>query len=498
MKEYILALDQGTSSSRAFVYNEAGGIASSAREEFRQIYPQPGWVEHDPNDIWDSQLRVAQQALKTGRIAPRNIVAVGIANQRETTIIWERNSGMPLHNAIVWQDRRTADICERLKKDGLSDYIRQKTGLVIDAYFSGSKIAWLLDTIPDARARAKRGEILFGTVDSWLMWKLSDGLIHATDYTNASRTMLYDINTLQWDMTLLKALDIPIEMMPTVNPSGFIFGETAPDLFGGVSIPIGSAAGDQHSALFGQGCFSHGLAKNTYGTGSFLLMNIGYKPRPSSHGLLTTIAWGIGNDVFYALEGAIFSTGSAVQWLRDDLNLIDSAEESEERALRTPDTAGVYMVPAFTGLGAPYWDMYARGAIVGLTRGSGRDHVVRAVLESLAYQTRDVLEAMRVDSGVDPRELRADGGAAANDFLMQFQADILGITVVRPSILEATSRGAAYLAGIAMGYWKNKQSLEESIEIERRFDPHEDRERFQRLYAGWKRAVDRARDWEPH
>ena len=453
MEEYILALDQGTTSSRAIVFDHKGQIRSVAQKEFTQIFPQPGWVEHDPNEIWSSQASVAAEATVKMGINGTNIKAIGITNQRETTIVWDRTTGEPVYNAIVWQDRRTAAFCDQLKNDGHADLIRAKTGLVIDAYFSGSKIRWILDNVAGARAKANAGELAFGTVDSWLVWKFTRGKVHATDVTNASRTMLFNIQTLEWDKQLLEIFNIPASMLPAVKQSSEIYGETATTVFAS-KIPIAGIAGDQHAALFGQMCIDNGMVKNTYGTGCFMLMNIGEKFIASKNNLLTTIAWKIDGKVQYAFEGSIFIGGAVVQWLRDGLGVIKTSPDVEQLALSVPDTGGVYFVPAFAGLGAPYWDAEARGTIVGLTRGSTAGHIARAALQSIAYQTMDVLKAMEADAGTTIKELRVDGGATANDLLMQFQADVLGSKVIRPKIVETTALGAAYLAGLAVGYWK--------------------------------------------
>ena len=494
-KKYVVALDAGTTSNRAIVFDHEGRIVSAAQREFAQYYPQPGWVEHDPELIWQVQLDVARQALQQCGCSPREVAALGITSQRETAIIWERDSGRPIMNAIVWQDRRTADMCAQLKARGLSDYVSRATGLPIDAYFSATKIAWMLEHVPGARAKAKNGDLCFGTVDSWLVWKLTGGTAHITDYSNASRTMLYNISSLEWDELLLSELDIPSEIMPTVRMSCDLCATTEAGLFDGVELPIGGIIGDQQAALFGQACFEHGMAKNTYGTGSFVLTHTGARPITSKSGLLTTIAWGIGGAVDYALEGSIFVTGAAVQWLRDELGIIESAAQSEELARSVADTGGVYVVPAFAGLGAPYWDMYARGCIIGLTRGTTRAHIARATLESLAYRTRDVLECMSSDMGTDTSELRVDGGASVNDFLMQFQADILGIPVLRPKTVETTARGSAYLAGLASGFWKDQAEIVERTTIDRRFEPTMAQSARSTLYDGWQRAVKRAEGW---
>ncbi|MTI96130.1 MAG: glycerol kinase GlpK [Firmicutes bacterium] len=496
-KKYILALDQGTTSSRAILFDHEGRSVAVAQTEFTQIYPKPGWVEHDAMEIWGTQSGVAREAIERAGISPREIAAIGITNQRETTVVWDKNSGRPIHNAIVWQCRRTADICDELKATPeLEAYIRENTGLVVDAYFSGTKVKWLLDNVEGARERAERGELLFGTIDSWLIWNLTKGKVHVTDYSNASRTMLFNIKTLDWDRKILAALDIPAAMLPAVRASSEVFGHTAADTFGGAEIPIAGAAGDQQAALFGQTCFEPGSAKNTYGTGCFMLMNTGDRPVASQSGLLTTIAWGVDNKVEYALEGSIFVAGAAVQWLRDELKIIRDAEDSEYMATKVKDSNGVYVVPAFVGLGAPYWDMYARGAIVGLTRGAKAEHIIRATLESIAYQTRDVLEAMQNDSDISLQTLKVDGGAVANDFLMQFQADILDVPVERPMITETTALGAAYLAGLAVGFWQSRGEIATKWQTDRRFTPAMAADERSRLYVGWQKAVGRSRDWE--
>lgn len=493
-KTYILAFDQGTTSSRAILFDRAGRIHSIAQKEFTQIYPKPGWVEHDPMEIWGTQSGVAREVLEKAAVSPEQVAAIGITNQRETTVVWEKSTGKPVYNAIVWQDRRTADICDELKAAGHADTIRDKTGLVIDAYFSGTKIKWILDHVEGARERAERGELLFGTVDTWLVWNLTRGKVHVTDYTNASRTMLFNIHTLDWDDDLLNLLGIPRAMLPEVRPSSQIYGHTDEHTFGGANIPIAGIAGDQQAALFGQTCFEPGMVKNTYGTGCFMLMNTGEKPVASPSGLLTTIAWGLDGKVTYALEGSVFIAGAAIQWLRDGLRFFDAAADSEYFASKVEDTGGVYVVPAFAGLGAPYWDMYARGAIFGLTRGTRKEHIIRATLESLAYQTKDILDAMQRDSGIELKSLRVDGGAVANNLLMQFQADILGVPVERPRITESTALGAAYLAGLAVGFW-SKDEIARSGDIERRFDPQMDADTRARLYRGWQRAVERTMGW---
>ena len=494
MKRFILALDQGTTSSRAILFDEDGIIHGISQREFTQIFPQPGWVEHNPIEIWESQLEVAKEVIKSHSISIDQIAAIGITNQRETTVVWDKSTGVPIYNAIVWQDRRTAPICERLKNEGLAEYISYETGLVIDAYFSGTKINWILDNVEGARVKANNGDLLFGTIDTWLLWKLTQGKVHATDYSNASRTMIYNIRSLKWDANMLNVLDIPENMLPSVQRSSEIFGHTDISLFG-KEIPISGIAGDQQAALFGQVCWQPGMAKNTYGTGCFMLMNTGEKCIRSNNGLLTTIAWGLEDKVYYALEGSVFNAGAAVQWLRDGLGIIQSSKESEEIALSVTDTGGVYLVPAFTGLGAPYWDMYARGSISGLTRGTTRAHIVRATLESLAYQTRDVLDIMSTESGIPLSDLRVDGGASANNFLMQFQADQLHAKVERPTVIETTALGAAYLAGLAVGLW-TKDQINAQWQKERTFNPSPDSSMADKLYQGWKKAVERSRNWE--
>ncbi len=491
-KPYVLALDQGTTSSRAMLFSKDHTIAGFAQKEITQIYPRPGWVEHDPVEIWNTQVGVAREALDKAGISPHDIAAIGITNQRETTVVWDRESGRPVYNAIVWQDRRTAELCHQLKSEGYEAYIQQNTGLMIDAYFSGTKLKWILDHVEGARKKAEAGQLLFGTIDSWLIWKFTGGKVHVTDYTNASRTMLFNIHTLEWDAKMLEVLDIPREMLPEVKSSSEIYGHTKS------GIAIGGIAGDQQAALFGQMCVEPGQAKNTYGTGCFLLMNTGEKAVKSKHGMLTTIACGPRGEVAYALEGAVFNGGSTVQWLRDELKIINDAHDTEYFANKVKDSNGVYLVPAFTGLGAPYWDPYARGALFGLTRGVRVDHIIRAALESIAYQTRDVLDAMQQDSGERLKSLRVDGGAVANNFLMQFQADILGTQVERPQMRETTALGAAYLAGLACGFWGSLDELRGKAVIEREFEPTLEETAKEKLYAGWKKAVSRTRDWEPH
>lgn len=489
-----MALDAGTTSNRCILFNEKGEICSMAQKEFTQYFPKPGWVEHDPGEIWSTQLAVARQAMNEIHASAADIAAIGITNQRETAIVWDKNTGKPVYNAIVWQCRRTSEYCDSLKEKGLTETFQKKTGLVIDAYFSGTKVKWILDHVEGARERAKRGDLLFGTVETWLIWKLTKGAVHVTDYSNASRTMLFNINTLKWDDEILKELDIPKCMLPQAKPSSEIYGETAPSFFGG-RIPIAGAAGDQQAALFGQTCFEKGEAKNTYGTGCFLLMNTGETPVFSKNGLVTTIAWGIDGTVHYALEGSVFVAGAAIQWLRDELRLIDSASDTEYLAQKVEDSNGCYVVPAFTGLGAPYWDQYARGTIVGLTRGVNKDHIIRATLESLAYQVNDVLEAMEADSGILLSALKVDGGASANNFLMQTQADVSQAPVHRPNCVETTAMGAAYLAGLAVGYWKDKEDVKKNWSIDRIFQPQIEKETRQKMLSGWKKAVRYAHGW---
>lgn len=492
MDKYIMALDQGTSSSRCIIYDRAGRQISSAQKEFTQIFPKEGWVEHDPEEIWSSQVSVCYEALIKAAATWHNIEAIGITNQRETTIVWDKNTGEPVYNAIVWQCRRTADYCRSLEEAGLADKIKEKTGLLIDPYFSATKIRWILENVEGARERAERGELLFGTVETWLIWKMTKGRVHATDYSNASRTMMFNIHDLKWDEELLDIYGIPASMLPEVRPSSGFFGETESDLFAG-SIPVAGAAGDQQAALFGQMCFDEGMAKSTYGTGCFLLMNTGEKPVTSKNGLLTTVAWGLDGKVSYALEGSVFVCGAVIQWLRDELGIISSAAESEGLAKAVSDSGGVYLVPAFAGLGAPYWDPGARGILTGLTRGSSRNHIVRAALESMAYQCYDLLKAMESDLGRSLTGLRVDGGACANGFLMQFQADILNTAVYRPEIIETTSLGAAYLAGLATGYWKNTEDLKANVRPAEVFEPSMDEELREKLITGWHEAVGRCR-----
>ncbi len=494
---YILAIDQGTTGTKVIIFDHDGNIKSQSYSEFAQQYPQPGWVEHDPNEIWNVGLSLVKSALRKADIKAGDLRAVGITNQRETTLMWDRATGEPIANAIVWQDRRTAATCDALKAQGLEQIFRSKTGLVIDAYFSGTKVKWFLDHTRGLRERARKGEIAFGTIDSWLVWKLTGGRAHITDYSNASRTLMYNIHDLRWDDELLKALDVPVSVLPEVKPSASVYGHTDPAVFFGEKIPVAGIAGDQQAALFGQACYGEGLAKNTYGTGSFLLMNTGRRAIASKAGLLTTIAWAVGNEpVEYALEGAIFITGAAVQWLRDGLGIIKDAAETEALAESVESNDGVYFVPALAGLGAPHWDPYARGVIVGLTRGTTRAHIARAALESMCYQTRDVVSAMERDSGIRLKEIRVDGGAVENSFLMQFQADILGVPIETPREKEMTARGAAYLAGLAVGYWDSKEELDAKWEIGRRYEPRISGKERDRLHARWLRAVERAKGWE--
>jgi glycerol kinase len=492
---FILALDQGTTSSRAILFDQKGGIRSVAQKEFQQIFPRPGWVEHDPNEIWSSQAGVATEAVTRAGASSADLAAIGITNQRETAVVWNRRTGEPVYNAIVWQDRRTSGMCDRLKEQGHEPLFRERTGLLLDSYFSGTKVRWILDNVQGARAQAQAGDLCFGTVDSWLMWKLTGGALHMTDVTNASRTLLYNIHTGQWDDDLLEILGVPRSMLPEVRSSSEVYGNTAEGLLSR-PVPIAGIAGDQQAALFGQQATRRGMVKNTYGTGSFMLLNTGTEAVPSRHNLVTTVAWKIGERTDYALEGSVFITGAVVQWLRDGLKLIRSAEEVEALARTVPDSGGIYMIPAFTGLGAPHWDQYARGTIVGITRGTTAAHFARAALESIAYQVADVLEAMEKDSGIELGELRVDGGAAANDLLLQIQADVLGVPVVRPRVFETTALGAAYLAGLAVGFWGSQDELAEQWQKDREFTPEMDRAQADRLRQGWRRALDRARAWE--
>ncbi len=494
MQQYIMALDQGTTSSRCILFDKAGSICSMAQKEFTQIYPKPGWVEHNPREIWASQMAVVTEAMANIDVSAQDIAAIGITNQRETTIVWDKKTGKPVYNAIVWQCRRTAQMIDSLKEQGYEEMIRQKTGLIPDAYFSASKIAWILDNVEETRQKAERGELLFGTVDSWLIWNLTKGAVHVTDYTNASRTMLFNIHDLCWDEELLALFHIPKNMMPEVKPSSYIYGRTATEILGG-EVPIAGAAGDQQAALFGQCCFSPGQVKNTYGTGCFLLMHTGEQAITSRHGLLTTIAAGSGERAEYALEGSVFVAGAAVQWLRDSMRMIRDSAQSEKYAESVSDTNDVYIVPAFAGMGAPYWNPYARGTIVGITRGCQKEHFIRAALESIAYQTVDVLQAMEEDAGMPLQELKVDGGASANDFLMQFQADITGQSVHRPSCIETTALGAAYLAGLAVGYWKDKEEICANWQLDKKFDASMEEELRKKLLKGWKKAVKCALVW---
>ena len=494
MSRYVLALDQGTTSSRALLFDHGGGVVAVDQYEFGQSFPEPGWVEHDPEEIWESQLRAARGVLEKSGVAVSDLVALGITNQRETTVVWERESGRPIHPAIVWQSRQSMAICEALRGRGLEDEVKRRTGLVIDAYFSGTKARFILDAVEGAQKRAEAGELCFGTVDSWLLYKLTEGRVHATEYSNASRTLLYNIHERKWDEFMLSALDIPAAMLPEVRDSSGEFGIASARWLGG-EVPVAGIAGDQQAALFGQGCFESGQLKNTYGTGCFLLMNTGNEPATSESGLLTTLAWGLNGEVEYALEGSVFVAGAAVQWLRDGLGLIENAADSEAAARSVPDTGGVYLVPAFTGLGAPYWDERARGVLVGLTRGTGREHIVRAGLESIAFSSRDVVDAMVADAGLSLDSLRVDGGACENDFLMQFQADILGLTVERPEVLEVTAMGAAALAGLGVGFWRDRADLEASKGPLTRFEPSLGEDQRQSLYRDWLRAVERSREW---
>ena len=494
MAKYIMALDAGTTSNRCILFNEKGEMCSVAQREFTQYFPKPGWVEHDADEIWASQLGVAVEAMNMIGVAAEEIAAIGITNQRETVIIWDKHTGEPVYHAIVWQCRRTSEDCDALKERGLTEKFKQKTGLVIDAYFSATKVKWILDHVPGARQKAENGDLLFGTVETWLIWKLTKGTVHVTDYSNASRTMLFNINTLEWDEEILEELNIPKCMLPEVKPSSCVYGEADPSFLGG-PIPIAGAAGDQQAALFGQTCFTAGEAKNTYGTGCFLLMNTGEKPVFSDNGLVTTIAWGLDGKVNYALEGSIFVAGAAVQWLRDEMRLIDSAMDSEYMAKKVKDTNGCYVVPAFTGLGAPYWDQYARGTIVGITRGVNKYHIIRATLESIAYQVNDVLSAMEADSKIEITSLKVDGGASANDFLMQTQADIVNLPVTRPQCVETTAMGAAYLAGLAVGYWASKDDVIKNWVSDRTFKPMiQETDRKERI-RGWNKAVKYAYGW---
>ena len=494
MTKYVMALDQGTTNSRCIIYDKKGNMMSVAQKEFTQIYPKDGWVEHDAMEIWSTQMGVAQEALLKIGCTYKDIEAIGITNQRETTIVWDKDTGLPICNAIVWQCRRTAKYCDRLLSSGYGEMIHRKTGLLIDAYFSGTKLKWILDNVVGAREKAEEGKLLFGTVETWLIWKMTGGKVHVTDYSNASRTMMFNINTLTWDEDILKLLEIPASMLPVPVPSSCVYGETDPTIFGG-PIKIGGAAGDQQAALFGQTCFDVGEGKSTYGTGSFLLVNTGEKPVFSKNGLVTTIAWGLDGKVNYALEGSVFVCGAAIQWLRDEINILEKSSDSEAMAMAVEDSCGLIVVPAFVGLGAPYWDPYARGAVMGITRGANKSHLVRATLESLAYQTRDLIDAMTDDLGTRITSLKVDGGACSNNFLMQFQSDILNCTVKRPVCVETTSLGAAYLAGLAVGYWENKEDVVHNWQTDRIFEPSMEDEKREELLKGWKKAVSRVRDW---
>ena len=496
MKKYIVALDQGTTSSRAIIFDKEQNIIGISQKEFTQIYPKEGWVEHDPMEIWATEYSVLQEVLAKSNITQEDIAAIGITNQRETTIVWDKNTGKPVYNAIVWQCRRTAHICNELKKQGLEEYIKDNTGLVVDAYFSATKIKWILDNVEGAREKAEKGELLFGTVDTWLVWKLTNGKVHITDYTNASRTMLYNIKELRWDDKILEALDIPRSMLPEVKNSSEVYGYANLGVKGGVRVPISGIAGDQQAALFGQAAFNKGDVKNTYGTGCFLLMNTGEEMVNSKNGLVTTIAVGIDNKVQYALEGSVFVGGAVVQWLRDELEMISDSSDTEYFATKVDDNGGAYVVPAFVGLGAPYWDMYARGIIVGLTRGTNKNHIIRAALESIAYQTKDVLDAMVKEVGADISCIKVDGGASKNKFLMQFQSDIVGKKVIRPIITETTALGAAYLAGLAVGFWKDKEEISKLWYSSEEFNPNMEEEKKEKYYKGWKKAIERAKNWE--
>ena len=494
---YVMALDEGTSSARAILFDRASNIVAIAQREFRQIYPKPGWVEHDANEIWATQLSVAREALQKAGISASQVAAIGITNQRETSVVWDRATGIPLHNALVWQDRRTSVICDHLKERGLEGYVKENTGLVIDAYFSGTKIAWVLDNVPGARERAERGELAAGTIDSWLIWNLSGGKAHVTDASNASRTLLFNIRIGDWDQRLLTELNVPRAILPDVRNSSEVYALSDPTLLG-AAIPIASSIGDQQGALFGQSCFEQGMVKATYGTGGTLLMNTGTRMMSSDNGLLTTVAWQLDGEIEYALEGTLFTVGSVVQWLRDELKIIHSASETEAAALEVEDTNGVYFVPAFTGLSAPFWDQYARGTIIGITRGANRNHIIRASLESMAYQIRDVIDRMETTSKIALSELKVDGGAAMNNFVLQFQADQLGVPVLRPKIIDTTARGAACLAGLAVGFWKDKAHLRKAFALDREYLPCNDRDAADARYRGWCSAVNRSRDWAAH
>lgn len=500
MKKYIIALDQGTTSSRAIIFDKNMNIVAKSQREFSQIFPEPGWVEHNPMEIWASQRSVLTEVVAKSGISLKDVAGIGITNQRETVVVWDKNTGEPVYNAIVWQCRRTAEICEQLKNKGLEEYVKDNTGLIIDAYFSGTKVKWILDNVKGAREKAENGKLLFGTVDTWLVWKLTAGKVHVTDYTNASRTMMFNIKTLKWDEKILNELGIPKSMLPEVRNSSEIYGYTKMGVTmgeeSGTEIPIAGIAGDQQSALFGQACFHSGDIKNTYGTGCFMLMNTGEKCIKSNNGLLTTIAIGIDGKVEYALEGSIFIAGAVIQWLRDELRFFDHAADTEYFAMKVDNNGGVYLVPAFVGLGSPYWDMYARGIMVGLTRGSNKNHIIRAALESIAYQSKDLIEAMKEDSGLELKSLKVDGGAVANNFLMQFQADIINANVLRSEIIETTALGAAYLAGLAVGFWKNKEDIKKNWKLDKEFEPNLSEELRTKYFKGWKKAVEKAKNWE--
>ncbi len=495
MSKYVMAFDSGTTGVRTVLFDAKGEIVSLDYCPFKQIFPKPGYVEHDAMEILDAQLKTVTEAMSKANASFSDIAAIGITNQRETTVVWEKSTGLPVYNALVWQDRRTSAICEDLKAEGLDDYVKENTGLLIDAYFSGTKIKWLLDNVEGARKKAENGELMFGTIDSWLIYKITGGKVHVTDYSNASRTLLFNIKSLEWDRTMLDALGIPDSMLPEVRSSSEVYGTTDPEVFFGQKIPVASSIGDQQGALFGQTCFEPGMTKATYGTGGSLVMNTGVKPMPSKNGLLTTIAWGLDGKVEYALEGLLYTVGSAVQWLRDELKLIGKAEDSEAAARKVNDTNGVYFVPAFTGLSAPYWDQYARGGLLGLTRGANRNHIIRATLESIAYQIKDVIICMENDSGIATTELKVDGGACANDFLMEFQSAILGIPVIRPKIIESTVRGAAYLAGLAVGFWAGKDEIVKGFDLDKKFKEEMSADKLKELYSGWIKAVGRTTNW---
>lgn len=495
MEKYVLAIDQGTTSSRAIIFDQKTNIVGVAQKEFTQIFPKPGWVEHNAIEIWTSVISVVEEVLASTKISPEQLVSIGITNQRETTVIWDKATGLPIYNAIVWQSRQTVPICDEIKAAGKADLVRAKTGLVVDAYFSGTKVKWILDHVPGSRERAAKGELLFGTIDTWLVWKLTGGAAHVTDYSNASRTLMYNIYDLKWDPELLTILNVPAAMLPKVLPSSYVYGKTTKAVFFGHEVPISGIAGDQQAALFGQACFKPGMAKNTYGTGCFMLMNTGEKPVPSKNGLVTTIAWGLDGKVEYALEGSIFVAGSAIQWLRDGLRMIKSAPESEEIAGKVASSEGVYVVPAFVGLGAPYWDDKTRGAIFGLTRGTTQEHFVRATLEAIDFQTRDILQAMEIDSGIKLAALKVDGGAVKNNLLMQFQSDILGVPVERPVVQETTALGAAFLSGLAVGFWKGTSEVTNNWKLDRRFEPKMGAKEREELYDGWQKAVHAAQQF---